>query len=81
MASNDDDCIKRIIKAYLHFKGEATTAMILQHMITVNYGIRKQYSTSGLASKMNHWTKNSKSGSWFKLVPFEKNRQRWWRLE
>ena len=80
MAVNDDDCIKRIIKSYLHFKGEATTAMIIQHIVEVNYGLRKTYSPSGLASKMTIWSRYSKSGSWLKLTSSEKNGKKWWRL-
>ena len=80
MAVNDDDCVKRIVKAYLYFKGEASTEMILNHILEVGYGIRKSYTKRGLSSKIAHWNKISKSGEWFKVEPFTRNRKRWWRL-
>ena len=80
MADNDDDCVKRIVKASLYFKGEASTEMILNHINDAGYGIRKAYTKRGLSSKIAHWNKTSKSGAWFRVEPFTKNRKRWWRL-
>ena len=80
MAVNEDDCIKRIVKSYLHFKGEATTAMIVQHMIAVDYGLRKTCTPRSLGMKLSVWNQHSKSGSWFKLESFERDKKRWWRL-
>ena len=82
MAVNDDDCVKRIIKTYLHFKGEASTSMIANHLIEVDYGLRKYYSPRSLTTKMRFWSNNSKSGGWFRVIPFKKDdRKTWWRLE
>lgn len=81
MAVNDDDCVKRIIKTYLHFKGEASTDMIVEHLINTDYGLRKTYSARSLSSKMRVWSMNSKSGGWFKVISFKKNdRKTWWRI-
>ena len=81
MAVNDDDCVKRIIKSYLHFKGEASTDMIAQHLTDVNYGLRKNYPTRSLSNKMRVWSRNSKSGGWFRVISFKKDdRKTWWRL-
>ena len=81
MAINDDDCVKRVIKAYLYFRGEASTEMLLNHIREVGYGIKKEYTPRALSSKMRIWSTNSKSGGWFRVVSFERDRKKWWRLE
>jgi len=80
MSYHDDDCMKRIIKAYLHFKGEATSAMILSHIADVGYGLKKPYSASSLSSKINQWRQYGSSGKWFNVEPVNKNGKRYWRL-
>ena len=77
---DEEAIVKRIIKAYLHFRGEASTKMLLQHLIEVDYGIHKPYSARGLTIKMNYWSRADKSGEWFRVESFRKNRQTWWRL-
>ena len=77
----EDDCIKRVIKAYLYFKGEARTADILKHIDLVGYGLRKTYTVTGLTKKMKYWSRDSKSGSWFNVECFKKNNVYWWRLK
>lgn len=77
MAVNDDDCIKRIIKSYLFFNEEATTSMIVKHIYTTGYGIRKKYTPSGLASMMSKW---SKKQDWFNITSTRKNNNTYWRL-
>jgi len=80
MAANDDDCVKRIIKSYLYFKGEASTDMIAQHLTDVDYGLRKTYSTRSLSNKMRVWSRNSKSGGWFRVASKRENHKTWWRI-
>ena len=77
----DDDCIKRIIKCYLHFKGEATTQMLLSHILEIGYGLRKEYSSRALGNKMGIWSRYSKSGAWFNVEAFDKNGKKYWRLK
>ena len=77
----EDDCIKRVIKAYLYCKGEARTADILKHIDIVGYGLRKTYTVTGLTKKMKYWSRASKSGSWFNVECFKKNNVYWWRLK
>jgi len=72
--------VKRVVKAYLHFKGEATAKMILQHLIDVDYGIHKTYSVRGLTSKLKYWSRPDKSGEWFRITSSEKDGKIWWRL-
>jgi hypothetical protein len=81
MAANDDDCVKRIIKSYLHFKGEASTDMIVRHILDVDYGLRKTYTPSSLGAKMKYWSRDSKSGGWFRVVSTRNKKKTWWRLE
>ena len=81
MAANDDDCIKRIVKAYLYFKGEATSATLLKHISEVGYGVTKSYTATGLTAKMKIWRASGKSGSWFNVEPFKKDHITWWRLK
>ena len=75
-----EECIKRIVKAYLYFKGEATSDELITHIENVGYGIRKKYTAKGLTNKMKYWTRTSKSGSWFKVEYSIKNNRAHWRL-
>lgn len=79
--NTDDMIVKRIIKTYLHFKGEASTKMICNHIQSTGYGLRNTYTPRNLTRKMKLWRHNGKSGSWFNVVFTEKNRETWWRLE
>lgn len=81
MAINNDDCIKRVIKAYLFFNGEAPTSEILKHIDRVGYGLTKGYTTTGLTQSMKKWARPGKSASWFTVEPFKKNHIIWWRLK
>lgn len=81
MPSKDDMIVKRIIKSYLHFKGEATTRMICNHINETNYGLRKTYTPYNLTRFMKLWRHGGKSGSWFNVEFIEKNRETWWRLK
>lgn len=80
MAANDDDCVKRIVKVYLHFKGEASTGMLAKHLLDVDYGLVKSYTPRVLGQKMKQWS-NPKNGRWFRPVPIIKKDETWWRLE
>ncbi len=73
--------VKRIIKAYLYFKGEASTSMICNHIEKTGYGLRKTYSTRYLSANIRKWSSNGKSGSWFRVTFEQRGRERWWRLE
>ena len=84
MARNDDDCVKRIIKSFLYFNGEATTRMILDHIHDVNYGLQKEYTPKKLSSNMRRWLLNMNGRNhWFNVEPFKKetNGEQWWRLK
>lgn len=81
MAVNDDDCVKRIIKAYLYFHGEATSAMIIKHIDSIGYGIRKNYTSHSLTSNIKKWRRTDKSGHWFNVEPIIKNHVIWWRIK
>jgi len=80
MATDEDAIVKRIIKAYLTFKGEASTKMIVEHINTVGYGLRKPVSGNSLPQKMRLWSQNGKSNTWFRVEYEVRNRQKWWRL-
>ena len=79
--SNEDAYLKRIVKAYLFFKGEATARDILIHIEEVGYGLRKPQTSAGISAKINYWNKSGHSGSWFKVERSTKNRKTYWRLK
>ena len=76
----NEECIKRIIKCYLHFKGEASSKELITHIENVGYGIHKKYTAKGLTYKIKYWARASKSGSWFKVECYVKNNVTYWRL-
>lgn len=80
--SHDEDAIlKRIVKAYLFWKGEASSKMITRHIDEVGYGLRRPISARSLSMKMKTWTRIDKSGSWFRVTSETRNRETWWKLE
>lgn len=82
MTNNTDDAVvKRIIKAYLHFHGEATARMIYEHINSVDYGLRKNYTPASLSRFMGLWSYSGKSGSWFRVKCTMKKHKKWWSLE
>jgi len=77
---DEEAILKRIIKCYLHFKGEATTKMIVLHIEEMGYGLRKQLSTEYVTRQIRTWSRNNK-GSWFNVRGEQRDRTTWWRLE
>ena len=55
---DEDAILKRIIKGYLHRKGEATGKQIAAHIQEVGYGLRKQYTKESIAKKIRYWRVN-----------------------
>jgi len=78
---DEDAIIKRIVKTYLDFQGEASTNMIIQYIEHTGFGLRKPITSSGLSKKLRIWSHTGKSGSWFRVTFETRNNQRWWRLK
>ena len=79
--SCEEAILKRIIKTYLYFQGEASTNMIIQHIEKTGYGLRKPLTPTGLSMKMKLWSTSGKSGSWFRVKCRIEKKQKWWKLE
>ena len=80
MANDYEDAIvKRIVKCYLFHKGEASTRMIVKHILETGYGLRVDITVPGLSQKMRKW--NSNSPSWFKVNCTQKGKEKWWSLK
>ena len=77
---DEEAILKRIVKSYLFFKGEATSKMIVLHIESVGYGLRKPISPAQLSQKMKQWSYFGKSGSWFRVKKEVRKKQTWWRL-
>lgn len=77
---DEEAIVKRIIKDYLYFKGEASTRMIINHIEKVGFGLRKGLTVAGLSKKMRIWSQQGKSNSWFQVTYTKKHKERWWRL-
>ena len=71
---NDEDAIlKRIIKGYLHNKGEATGKQIAIHIQEVGYGLRKQYTQESIVQKIKYW--RQREPQWLR-IRWHKNEKR-----
>lgn len=80
-AKDEEAIIKRIVKAYLFWKKEASSKMITRHIDEVGYGLRKPISARSLSMKMRTWTRNDKSGSWFRVTSETRKNETWWKLQ
>ena len=76
----EDAIVKRIVKSYLHQKGEASTRMLADHIISVGYGLQYEVSVRVLSKKLKKWMQKQQSTKWFRIECTEKNNEKWWRL-
>lgn len=78
---DEDAIVKRLVKSYLHYQGEATSQMIVNHIDKVGFGLRKPLTSKALSHKIKVWTSTGKSNSWFRVTSTVRKNKKWWKLE